>query len=100
MNEIEKVSDITYEDVAEYIRLYELTEDDIRTLNTLIAVATAYVCRYTGRTAEEIDAFQDIVIVVLILCQDMWDNRTLYVDGKTLNATVESILGLHSVNLL
>lgn len=98
MNEISKVSEITYEDVAEYIRLDELTEDDVNTLNNLIEIAKTFIRNYTGRT--DLDGFQDFVIVVLVLCQDMWDNRTLYVDKTNLNYVVESILGMHSVNLL
>lgn len=100
MNEISKVSDITFNDVADYLRITELTDDDTNTLNTLITVSKAYIEQYTGRTEEELDNYQDFVIVVLVLCQDMWDNRTLYVDKTNLNYVVESILSLHSVNLL
>lgn len=97
---ISKVSEITNQDVAEYIRLTEVSQDDDNTLNTLINVSKTYMAQYTGRTVEELDDFQDCVIVLLILCQDMWDNRTLYVDKANVNKVVESILGLHSVNLL
>ena len=100
MNQVSKVSEISYADVAKYIRLDELTEDDTNTLNNLIGIAKAFVINYTGRTEEELDNYQDFVIVVLVLCQDMWDNRVLYVDKTNLNYVVESILGLHSVNLL
>lgn len=100
MNDITKVSDISYQDVADYLRLYEVDNDDINTLNTLINVAKTFISNYTGRTIEELDNYQDFVIVLFALCQDMWDNRTLYVDSKNLNNVVESILGLHSVNLL
>ena len=100
MNQISKVSDITYQDVADYIRLYEVTEDDQNTLNTLISVTKKYIMQYTGQSEQGLDKFQDFVIVVLILCQDMWDNRTMYVDNTNLNNVVESILGLHQVNLL
>ena len=100
MNQISKVSEITAADVASYIRLTEYTDEDTNTLNNLIGIAKAYIEQYTGRTEEQLDEFQDFVIVVLILCQDMWDNRTLYVDNSNLNTVVESILGLHSVNLL
>ena len=100
MNEITKVSDITSNDVADYIRLVEITQDDLQTLNNLLSVAKNFIINYTGRTAEELDNYQDFVIVVLILCQDMWDNRTLYVDKTNLNKVVETILGMHSVNLL
>lgn len=100
MNEISKVSDITYQDVAEYLRLYEIDNDDINTLNTLINVAKTFASNYTGRTIEELDNYKDFVIVVFALCQDMWDNRTMYVDSTNINNLVQSILGLHSVNLL
>ena len=98
MNEITKVSDITAQDLAEYIRIIDYTEDDLQTLNNLLNVATTFITNYTGRT--ELDDYQDFVIVVLILVQDMWDNRTLYVDKDNLNKVVETILGMHSINLL
>lgn len=98
MNEISKVSDITAEDLADYIRLIDYTNDDLQTLNNLLNIATTFIANYTGRT--ELDDYQDFVIVTLILVQDMWDNRTLYVDKDNLNKVVETILGMHSVNLL
>lgn len=100
MNEITKVSDITAQDLADYLRLPEVTADDTNTLNSLIGVAKAYISNYTGRSEDELDDYQDFVIVCLVLCQDMWDNRTLYVDNSNLNHVVETILGMHSVNLL
>ena len=100
VSEIEKVSDIKYQDIADYLRLYEVNNDDINTLNTLINVAKTFASNYTGRTIEELDNYKDFVIVVFVLCQDMWDNRTMYVDNTNINNVVQAILGLHSVNLL
>jgi len=100
MNQITAVSQITAQDLADYIRIYEVTQDDLNTLNTLLTVAKNYVVNYTGQTIESMDTYQDIIIVILILVQDMWDNRTLYVDSNNVNMVVDSILGLHSVNLL
>ena len=100
MNVISAVSQITAQDVADYLRICEVTQDDINTLNTLLTVAKVYIGEYTGRTIQDLDNYKDIIIVVLILCQDMWDNTTLYVDSSNVNKVVESILGLHSVNLL
>ena len=100
MNQITNISDITSEDVAEYLRLPEVTADDTITLNNLIGIAKTYISNYTGRSMEELDDYQDFVIVCLVLVQDMWDNRTLYVDSSNLNHVVETILGMHSVNLL
>lgn len=98
--EVSKVSDITVESVADYLRLDEVTESEINTLNTLISVATSFIKNYTGLDDIGVDKYPEFVIVVLILCQDMWDNRTMYVDSKDMNNTVQSILAMHSVNLL
>ena len=100
MNVISTVSQITAQDVADYLRICEATQDDLNTLSTLLTVAKVYIGEYTGRTIQDLDNYKDIIIVVLILCQDMWDNRALYVDSSNVNKVVESILGLHSVNLL
>ena len=101
MNEITKVSDITYQDLASYIRLIEVTESDQQTLNNLLKVAKAFIANYTGHTEAELDNYADFVIVVFILVQDMYDDRVMYVDKNVaLNRVVETILGMHSVNLL
>lgn len=98
--EVSKVSDITVESVADYLRLDEVTESEINTLTMLISIATSFIKSYTGLDEDGVDKYSEFVIVVLILCQDMWDNRTMYVDSKDLNNTVQSILAMHSVNLL
>ena len=98
--EVSKVSDITAESVAEYLRLDEVSEEEKSTLATLISIATSYIKSYTGLDDISVDKYPEFVIVVRILCQDMWDNRTMYVDSKDLNNTVQSILAMHSVNLL
>ncbi len=100
MRNITKISEITYEDVAEYLRLSEVTEGDQNTLNNLIGIAKTFIMNYTGISEDDMDNYQDFVIVVFVLCQDMWDNRTMYVDSGNLNYVIESILGLHQVNLL
>lgn len=100
MNENTKVSDLTSQDVADYIRIVEVETEDLNTLDTLLNVAKNFIANYTGHSQKELDDYQDFVIVVLILCQDMWDNRTLYVDKNNLNKVVQTILGMHSVNLL
>jgi len=100
MNNITKISEITYQDVAEYIRLSEVTQDDQNTLTNLINISKDYISKYTGVSVENLDNYNDMVIVVFILCQDMWDNRTMYVDNTNLNKVVETILGMHCINLL
>lgn len=95
-----KVSDLTTVSVAEYLRLVDPDTTDTNTLTTLLGVAKDYITQYTGKTLEQLDDYQDMIIAVLVLCQDMWDNRTLYVDTSSANKVVESILNMHSGNLL
>lgn len=95
-----KLSSITSANMAEFIRLPDPTVDDYNTLNSFMEIACAYIEQFTGRTIEELDELQDVMIAALILVQDMWDNRTMYVDSTNSNKVVDSILGMHQVNLL
>lgn len=103
MNEITKVSDITYLEVGEYLRLTDdlLTDtNNINYISSTISVAKAFISNYTGISEEDLDGYKDFIIVVLALCQDMYDNRSLNVDNTNLNRMVETILGMHQTNLL
>lgn len=100
MNNITKISEITYQDIAEYLRLSEVTESDQNYIKNLISISKDYIKKYTGIAQDKLDNYNDLVIVVFVLCQDMYDNRSLYVDNSNLNKVVETILGMHSINLL
>jgi hypothetical protein len=93
------VSEVTVTNVAEYLRLEE-GEYSEALLTSLLNTVKEFIKSYTGLTDEEIDEHEDFYIVVMILCQDMYDNRSMYVDKNNLNKVVETILGMHSVNLL
>jgi hypothetical protein len=101
---VSKVSEITAEDVANYIREdeYEFAEMD-----TYLNIAKSYISNYTGipvesddEDAETLDSFADFVIVVYVLCQDMYDNRTMYVESGNINKVVQTILDMHTRNNL
>lgn len=103
MNTITKVSDITYTDVGDYLRLTDdLLEDEnnIAFITSTISIAKAFISNYTGIAEADLDNYGDLPIVVFALCQDMYDNRSLYVDNVNLNKMVEAILGMHQTNLL
>ena len=100
MNNITKISQITYQDIADYLRLSEVTVSDQNYINNLISISKDFIQKYTGIAVEDLDNYNDLVIVVFVLCQDMYDNRSLYVDNSNLNKVVDTILGMHSINLL
>ena len=93
---VQKVSEITVNDVADFIRLSEVDANEERQLSTYLSVAKDYIKNYTG--LDDLDEYADLVIVVLILCQDMYDNRTMYVEGSNINKTVQTILDMHTRN--
>lgn len=95
---ITKVSEITTTDIADFIHLDEVGDTEEKQLSTFLTVAKNYISNYTG--LDDLDEYADLVFVVLILCQDMWDNRTMYVDSANINKTVQTILDMHTRNNL
>lgn len=97
-----KVSQITNKELADYLRLTHeyLSDDEKQELDTMLNIAKKFIRSYTGLKEEEIDKHEDFVIVVYVLVADMYDTRSMYVDKSNLNRVVETILGMHSINLL
>ena len=91
---ITKVSEITTFHIAEFIRLGEVSDAEQMQLQTFLNVAKDYVANYTALS--DLDEYADLVIVVLILCQDMYDNRTMYIDKNNPNKVVQTILDMHT----
>ena len=91
---VTKVSEITVNDIADFIRLGEVTDADTKQLETLLIIAKDYIKNYTA--LDDLDEYSDLVIVVYILCQDMWDNRALYIDKGNMNKVVQTILDMHT----
>ena len=100
MSNAKKLSEINITDVANYIRLEELTASDMQLLTSILEASKAFILKYTGLSLIEADNYNDIVIALYVLCEDMYDTRAMYVDNSNVNKVVEAILGLHSVNLL
>lgn len=103
-----KVSEITIENIETHLRLTEVDDSLAEELSTFLEVAINYIENYTGikrkseenKNQENLDTYSDFVIVVYILCQDMYDNRVMYIDGKNINNTVKTILDMHTRNNL
>ena len=107
---VSKVSEITIQDVADYLRLDDY---DDSTIETYLKIAKNYISNYTGipeetedeededvEDVETLDTYSDFIIVVYILCQDMYDNRSMYVNSGNINKVVQTILDMHTRNNL
>ena len=103
-----KISEIEVKDIANYLRITELDESLKKDLSILLRIAINYIENYTGilrkseknADDENLDKYEDLVIVIYILCQDMYDNRSMYVDKNYINNTVKTILDMHTRNNL
>ena len=104
-----KISEITVSDVAAYLRL--ATGDyDATVIAAIMAAAKKFIIDYTGipetdETSSTIDDYPDFYIAYMSLCADMYDNRSMYYDNglknkSQINKTVETVLNMHSLNLL
>ena len=91
------LSEITAADVAEFLRLDDPQNGVVVPIMT---AAKQFIMDYTGLSAEDLDTHEDFYIAFMVLCQDMYDNRAMYVDKGTVNKVVESILFRHRTNFV
>lgn len=94
----QKVSEITVSDIVNYLRIYDVTPADETFIDNCICTAKRYIKAYTGQ--EELDNFPEFGIVVYLLCQNMYDERSITVNDDKLNTVFDTILGFHRKNLL
>lgn len=96
------VSELTIDDVINQARISpeELDEAEKRFAEGALSAAIAYVKGYTGLPEDEMGSYPELSIAVLALAADMYDNRTMTVDNSNVNRVVDTILGMHSRNLL
>lgn len=99
-----KLSEIKKPDVIDYLRLEkDMYPDGSEAEKNLFAIMDAaynYILDYTGLSRAEADEHETFYTAYMVLCQDMNDNRVYYVDKGNVNKVVDSILGMHCVNLL
>lgn len=97
-----KISEITVEDLANYVRLDDPEDIEKQELERMKSSAISYMTDYTGLSEEDLDKHEDLTQALFVLVADMFDNRNLYIEGKAtnINKSVECILGMHSINLL
>lgn len=92
-----KISEITAESVAEFLRLDDASD---ASLVPRMTAAKQFIMDYTGLSEGELDEHEDFYIVFMVLVQDMYDTRAMYVEKSEVNRVVESILFRHRQNFL
>lgn len=93
-----KISEITIDDVKDYLHVYHAEDDNL--IKAIMVASKAFVKSYTGLSAENLDISEDLSMAVFILASDLYDNRVYTVENKEVNPVIQTILNMHSVNLL
>ena len=97
MAQNKKLSEVTVQDIAKALRLDEYDAD---WLETIRQAAISYMVGQTGCTEEYMDGYPEFIPALMVLCQDMYDNRSYQVTNDKTNQVVDSILFQHRRNFL
>lgn len=93
-----KISEVTIEELKEYANVEHELDDKL--FQAILMTTKSYIKNYTGLTLEQMDNKEDLTIALMILANEMYDNRSYTVDNDKANKVVNSILDMHSINLL
>lgn len=93
-----KISEVTIQDLKEYANVEHNLDDML--LNSILVAGKSYIKSYTGLAEEQIDTKEDLTIALMVLSNEMYDNRTFTVQDDKVNKVIKSILDMHSINLL
>ncbi|NFH99469.1 phage gp6-like head-tail connector protein [Clostridium botulinum] len=92
-----KINEVKTELLVNYCNAYD---EDKQLLEIFKDASVDYIKSYTGLTDEEINNKNDLTIALLVLVSGMFDSRSIEADKTNINLILDSILGLHSRNLV
>ncbi len=94
-----KISEVEVKDIKNYLNI--LHDEDDQLIRSIMVGAKAYIQSYTGLSTESMENSEDLAIVLYVIAAELYDNRSMTVDRLSkVNPLVETMLNLHSVNLL
>lgn len=95
-----KISEVTVNDLMEYANESNNDPEVIKTFDTILLACKSYIKHYTGLKEEQIDAKEDLTIALMVLANELYDNRTFTVKDDKVNPAIKTILDMHCINLL
>ena len=94
-----KINDVTVSDLKNYLNI--MHDEDDALIKSILRGTKAYIKNYTGLSNESMDDYEELVIVLFVIASESYDNRSMTVDKiSKVNPLVETMLNLHSINLL
>ncbi|MBY6837847.1 head-tail connector protein [Clostridium botulinum] len=91
------MNEVTTDLLVNYCNAYD---EDKELLEIFKDASVDYIKSYTGLTVDEINNKNDLTIALLVLVSGMFDSRSIEADKTNINLILDSILGLHSRNLV
>ncbi|MBQ8297351.1 MAG: phage gp6-like head-tail connector protein [Ruminococcus sp.] len=94
-----KLSQVSLSEVKDFCGI---SDDDSDTLiqDIIMPAAASFIREYTGLTAEQADALEDLTLPYLVMIDEMYTSRDYAVTKDKLNPYVKTVLDMHSVNYL
>jgi uncharacterized phage protein (predicted DNA packaging) len=93
-----KISEIGIEHLKSYAHVTHDADDDMFT--AILAASKSYIKNYTGLSLETMDLHEDLSIALMVLSNELYENRVYMVEGSSINRVITTILNMHSTNLL
>ena len=94
---MQKLSEVTVTDIANALRLDDYDADWLETLKN---AAVSYMEGQTGCDKNYMDKYPEFIPAMMVLIQDMHDNRAYQVSNSNTNKVIDSILFQHRRNFL
>jgi beta-xylosidase len=95
-----KISEVTRQELKNYAREYNDDPETNKTFDLILLACKAFMKGHTGLDDAQMDTKEDLSVVLLVLADEMYDNRTFTVDKDKVNPVIKSILDMHSINLV
>ena len=95
-----KVSDLTKQQIANYLRIDEPSETEQAEIEMFMDSAKEFIRSMTGLTDAEIDEHADMVHPSLLYISEQFDNRNGHIENKqtTVNQSILETLRRHAKN--
>lgn len=86
--------------LCDYLKIDEPDLYEKQNVKMAFEAAKEYIKNQTGINDEVLYSKDDLTIAVLVLTEDVYENRRYYVDNANMNEVVKNIIYQYSENLL
>jgi hypothetical protein len=102
-----KINEVNISDLKGYANVFH--DEDDQLFDIILTASKMFISTYTGLPlvddptngiTESVDDHEDLTIALMVLSNEMYDNRAFVVDNTKLNFVIKQILDSHSVNYL